>query len=120
MADSPHSQREIVARFDRGAITSDGGRLLLREVGSGRWSAGSSLGTSPATGTRPWSNTRLSTLPPRDCACLLPAAAHLLRGVPAVRRIEACCDASACAVDELERIVGQIRRAWPDVIVLSN
>jgi hypothetical protein len=32
MADSPHSQREIVARFDRGAITSDGGRLLLQEV----------------------------------------------------------------------------------------
>ena len=28
----PHSQREVVARFDGGAITSDGGGLLLREV----------------------------------------------------------------------------------------
>lgn len=28
----PHSQREVVARFDGGAITSDGGSLLLREV----------------------------------------------------------------------------------------
>ena len=27
-----HSQREVVARFDGGAITSDGGSLLLREV----------------------------------------------------------------------------------------
>ena len=28
----PHSQREVVARFDGGAITTDGGGLLLREV----------------------------------------------------------------------------------------
>ena len=28
----PHSQREVVARFDGGAMTSDGGGLLLREV----------------------------------------------------------------------------------------
>ena len=28
----PHSHREVVARFDGGAITSDGGSLLLREV----------------------------------------------------------------------------------------
>ena len=28
----PHSQREVVGRFDGGAITSDGGSLLLREV----------------------------------------------------------------------------------------
>ena len=28
----PHSRREVVARFDGGAITSDGGGLLLREV----------------------------------------------------------------------------------------
>jgi hypothetical protein len=28
----PLSQREVVARFDGGSITSDGGGLLLREV----------------------------------------------------------------------------------------
>ena len=28
----PQFQREVVARFDGGSITSDGGSLLLREV----------------------------------------------------------------------------------------
>ena len=29
---SPHFRRDVVARFDGGSITSDGGELLLRET----------------------------------------------------------------------------------------
>ena len=42
----PQKRREIRAQFDGGAITSDGGGLLLREVRNG---SGSSTSLPPAS-----------------------------------------------------------------------
>ena len=47
---------------------------------------------------------------------LLPAVVHLLRGTPAGR--PANVDAAAGSVTELARIIGQIRRRWPDVTII--
>ena len=51
-----HDGGKPLAGKSNGAITSDGGRPLLREVEKRTLVSGSPLGASPTTGTRPRSN----------------------------------------------------------------
>ena len=59
-------RREVTARFDGGAITSDAGGLLLREVESRPAFSGGSPPVSSTTAIRNWSNTRSRNWSPND------------------------------------------------------
>ncbi len=94
-----HGKRDVVADFDGGRMTSDGGGLLLREANCCLGDLMARLGQCVSDFRQQGSveHTATDLIAQRVCARLRTADR----------------DASDGSVEELERIVGRIRERWP-------
>ena len=102
-------RREVIGRFDGGRITSDGGGLLLREVDKCLGLLDLDATDDPLHGHQ---EGRFFHGYYRSY-CYLPLYVFCGEHLLCARLRPSNQDASAGSVEELERIVGQIRARWP-------